>query len=41
MKSRAVPLFPAQDVNHPFVQIILPISHLVALLVIRLIVACV
>ena len=34
MKSQAVRLCPAQDLHHPFVQS--PISHLVAILVIRL-----
>ena len=35
MKSYAFPLCPAWDVNHPFVQHILPLSHLVAVSVIR------
>ena len=30
MKSPAILLHPAQDLNHPFVQRIPPISHLVA-----------
>ena len=34
MKSQAVLLHPTQDMNHPFVQPILPISHLVTTLVI-------
>ena len=36
MKSRAILLRPNQDVNHTFVQHFLPISHLVAVSVIRL-----
>lgn len=35
MKSHAFLIRPAQDVNHPFVQQIPPIRHLVATLVIR------
>lgn len=34
MKSHAVPLHPAQDVNYPFVQGIHAVSHLVVVLVI-------
>ena len=34
MKSQAVLLHLTQDMNHPFVQSILPIGHLVAILVI-------
>ena len=37
MESLAVPFCPTQEVNHPFVQRILPISHLVAILVVSLI----
>ena len=35
MKSQAVLLHPTQDMNHSFVQFILPISHLAATLIIR------
>ena len=40
MKSPVILRRPAQDVNHPFVQRIPPISHLVATLVIRLLQYC-
>ena len=35
VKSHAIPLWPARDVNHPFVHHVLPVSHLVAHLVSR------
>ena len=31
MKTHTVPLHPTLDVNHPFVQHILPVSHFVAI----------